>query len=150
MVFVAVILIALALIGVYYSLSSSHQKSATGPSSCIAQSGFSCQSSSYSSSSGNLTVTVSQNSGSNWSVATVIFVAQGTPYANGVPLVSWNSGESLNGGLKTGSSDSVVLPASGAVSVGSPLSGTLWAQYQLNAGGTFYYAEIGAVNTTAV
>jgi hypothetical protein len=118
-------------------------------SSCMGQTNSACSSSAYNHANGNLTVTIAQDSGSNWSIATIIFVPQGTPYSNGVPSVSWTGGTTLNNGLQNGVSDTVELPASGPVQIGTKVDGTIWAQYQTNVGGTMYYAELAAVNATA-
>ena len=104
----------------------------------------------YNHTSGNLTLSVSQSTGSSWAVAYVMFVPIGAQYSNGAPLVNWNSSVLLPNGLASGSSATVKLPVSSPVAFGTHLSGTVWSKYQINAGGTFYYAQVGSVNTTAV
>lgn len=152
MVLVALLVVVIVIVGAYlYTRSPSSTTATTIPlvTTCSNQPNYMCQSPGYSSSTGNLTVKVEQNTGSNWSVATLIFVPQGTAYSYGVPIVSWSSGVSLSNGMQNGNLYTVKLPATGKTSLGSPISGTIWAQYQTNAGGTVYYAEVASVSGTA-
>jgi hypothetical protein len=145
-----IVILVLLLAGAYLFQSRSGSSPNSLTSSCSGVANSSCQSPSYNHSNGNLTVQIKQNSGTNWSVATVIFVPNGTPTVSGVPSVSWSSGVSLSGGLNNGVATSVQLPVSGKTSIGSSVSGTLWVQYQTNAGGTYYYTELGSVHAIAV
>jgi len=149
---VAVLLVVLVLAVAYLSLaghSASHSTS-TG-SSCTAQQDFTCQSASYSYSNGNITLFVAQNTGSNWSVATIIFVPGDAQYSGGVPVVSWSNGTVINGGLAVGKTVMAELRVPGGkIPVGSTVSGDIWAQYQLNAGGTFYYVKMATVHAASV
>jgi hypothetical protein len=130
--------------------SSNHQITAPVGSSCVGQSPYACSSYSYSRSDGNLTVTLKQNTGSNWSVTTIAFVPRGTAYNNGIPSISWANGTTINGGLQNGIATTARVPVSGPVAFGVGISGTLWAQYQTNVGGTINYVQLAVINTTAV
>lgn len=114
-------------------------------------SGFTCQAPiySYPHTSGNATLTLGQNTGTNWASASFTFVPQGTPFVNGSPEVSWNNSVTLNNGLYTGALTQIMLPVSGPVPIGTWASGTIWAKYQTNIGGTYYYTQIGAVEFKA-
>jgi hypothetical protein len=145
---IAFVVIVAVIASILFFLYKPSQVPIAG-SSCVGQANFACGSSAYNYANGNLTATITQSSGSNWSIATIIFVPQGTAYSNGVPSVSWTGGTTLNNGLKNGVSTTVMLPVSGPVQIGTKVDGTIWAQYQTNVGGTMYYAELAAVNATA-
>ncbi len=131
-----VIVVVAVLLALYFLLASHGAPSGAGLAAIY-------------STTGNLTVTVSQNTGSGWAVASVLFVPSGTAYSNGVPLVNWNESVPLPNGFPSGKNVVVTLRASGSVALGTPLSGTVWSEWQYNAGGTIYYTEVGTVNTAA-
>jgi hypothetical protein len=136
---IAFVVIVAVIASILFFLYKPSQVPIAG-SSCVGQANFACGSSAYNYANGNLTATITQSSGSNWSIATIIFVPQGT---------AWTGGTTLNNGLKNGVSTTVMLPVSGPVQIGTKVDGTIWAQYQTNVGGTMYYAELAAVNATA-
>ena len=133
---VAAVVIVIAVLALYFLLSYSSKTTS--------------QFQAYNHTSGNLTVVISQSTGSSWSVAYFLFVPAGTQYSNGVPLVNWNASVLLPNVFASGSSVSVTLPVSGPVAIGTHVSGTVWSKYQFNVGGTFYYLKVGTVNTTAI
>ncbi len=132
---VAAVVVIVVLLASYLFISSS------GSAALAAQD--------YSHATGNLTLSVTQSTGSDWAVAYVLFVPAGTAYLDGVPLVDWNSSVSVQGGLASGRPTSVTLPVSGPVAFGTRISGSAWSKYQINAGGTFYYAQLAVVNASA-
>jgi hypothetical protein len=115
-------------------------------SACAVQSGYSCGSLIYNHTTGKLSATLGQSTGYNWAVVEILFVPQGTALSNGVPQISWNNATSLSNGLANGTVASVLLPASGAVSSGTAISGTIWARYSLEVGGNENYVQLGAIN----
>ncbi|MDE1823362.1 MAG: hypothetical protein KGI00_05225 [Candidatus Micrarchaeota archaeon] len=142
---IAVVLVAVVLIA-FYALSSSPAVNpgyhGTKPGTCTGTSTSTCSSPSYNHSTGNLSVQLMQSSGSNWTVASAIFVPAGTAFSGGTPVVSWNDAASITGGLPSGVSKSVRVPVSGPVSIGQHVAGTIWAQYQITTGGTVYYMQL--------
>jgi hypothetical protein len=97
---------------------------------------------------GNFTVALSQNSGYNWTGVTVMFVPSGTQYSNGVPILSWAPPEAVNvtGGLLTNVTVAYVnIPiSSGPVAVGTNITGSIWAKYQVTKASTSHYANISS------
>ena len=125
------------------------------PNACIAQSGFSCSSPVYGHATGNILVTIGQNTGASWVAANIIFanattlstITGGTwptvPGSNAISntITAWYSG----------SVQSVNIPVSPTTTaIGTGVSGQLWARYQTVAAGTFYFTEIAVVTAKAV
>jgi hypothetical protein len=112
---------------------------------------FNCINPVYNYSTGILTVAISQNSGYNWTSVTVRFVTAGTTYSHGVPELSWSPPEAVNvtGGLLTNTTKYVSIPiTSGPVAVGTNITGSIVAKYQLNIGGEVSYANISSAVIT--
>jgi hypothetical protein len=108
---------------------------------------FNCQYPYYNYTTGIFTVAISQRSGYNWTSVTVLFVPKGAPYSNGVPILSWSPPRAVNvtGGLLSNATKYVNIPiASGPSSVGSNITGTIWAKYQITLGSTAKYANISS------
>jgi hypothetical protein len=98
-------------------------------------------------STGVFTVALSQKSGYNWTSVTVLFVPTGAPYSNGVPVLSWAPPRAVNvtGGLLSNVTKYVNIPiGSGPVAVGTNISGTIWAKYQITLGSTAKYANMSS------
>ena len=142
---IAVVVVAVVLVA-FYALSGSASVNpgynGTKPGTCTGTSTSTCTGPSYNHSNGNLSIQLMQSSGSNWTSASLVFVPAGTAFSGGTPEVSWSNSASVSGGLLTGVSRSVKVPVSGPVSIGSHVSGTVWAQYQITSGGTVYYAQL--------
>jgi hypothetical protein len=82
---------------------------------------------------------------------TVRFVTAGTTYSHGVPELSWSPPEAVNvtGGLLTNTTKYVSIPiTSGPVAVGTNITGSIVAKYQLNIGGEVSYANISSAVIT--
>lgn len=148
-VIIVVILAAVLIFSTTLKGKAGSYENQTSSSSCSQLGGFTCSDPSYSYSTGDLSLYVGQNTGSNWTNVQVIFVPAGTNYTNGVPNVDWTTAGNVTGGLQTGSRAYVTLPATNPVGVGTKLTGEIWAKYQLNIGGTYYYAELGNVTAWA-
>ncbi len=122
--------------------------------SCLPQSGFECTGVALSHTTGNVIVTVGQNTGTNWATANVYFVPQGTGLTSGVPTSISNapaSGNYLSSGLTSGQTAQVTVPvAAPSISVGATYAGALWAVYTTSTGGsTLYYAELATITMKA-
>jgi hypothetical protein len=114
---------------------------------CFGNSYFSCQYAAFNYTTGVLTVAISQNSGYNWTSVTVRFVNANTSYSNGVPILSWTPPQAVNvtGGLLNNTVKYINVPiTSGPLAIGSNITGSIWAKYQLNVGGKVSYANMSS------
>lgn len=114
---------------------------------CSANSGFKCLGPVFNYTTGNLTIALSQNTGYNWTSVTVRFVTLGAVYSHGVPELSWSPPQAVNvtGGLLSNQTRYVNIPiTSGPVSVGTNITGSIWAKYQLQVGEKVSYANISS------
>jgi len=106
---------------------------------------FHCEYPYFNYSTGIFTVALSQSSGYNWTGVTVIFIPANTVYSHGVPYVSWSPPEAVNvtGGLLNDTTKYINVPiSSGPVAVGTNITGTIWAKYQVTVGTTSHYANM--------
>ena len=158
-IFAGLVVIAVAVLAVLF-IFFHHQAVNAAPNTtkstvpqntgkCIALLGYTCDNITYSRSTGNITATVGQATGNNWSTVEVIFVPNGTAYSHGVPLVNWPNATVINGGLKTGQAAKVQMHASGPVSAGVVATGQVWVSYQTVVGANREYASIGFTTVTA-
>lgn len=114
---------------------------------CTSTSSYKCINPVLNYSTGNLTVALSQNTGYNWTSVTVRFVTLGTVYSNGVPELSWSPPQAVNvtGGLKSNVTKYINIPiTSGPVAIGSDITGSIWAKYQLQVGEQVSYANMSS------
>ncbi len=112
---------------------------------CILGLNYKCQNPSFNATTGILTVALSQDTGYNWTSVTVRFVPAGTNYSNGVPELSWSPPQAVNvtGGLKSNVTKYINIPiTNGPVSVGTNITGSIWAKYQLQVGEHVSYANM--------
>lgn len=108
---------------------------------------FACLYPYFNYSSGVFTVAIKQDSGYNWTSVTVLFVPTGTKYSNGVPVLSWAPPRAVNvtGGLLNGTTKYVNIPiGSGPVAVGTNITGTIWAKYQVTLASTSHYVNMSS------
>lgn len=151
---VVVIIIVLLGGGIISSIGTFSGRSILG-AACIGASGFLCQNPIYASTTGNIYVTVGQNTGTSWDTVNFVFVSQGTQSYGGLPVVNFNSSTdggaayALPNGLVSGQSLEVTLPATRPVSVCVPATGAIWVQYTTQPGGQVQYAQIASVNVKA-
>ena len=107
---------------------------------------YKCINPSFNTTTGILTVALSQDTGYNWTSVTVRFVTAGTTYSQtGVPQLSWSPPQAVNvtGGLQSSVTKYVNIPiTSGIVSVGTNITGSIWAKYQLQVGEQVSYANM--------
>lgn len=108
---------------------------------------FQCEHPYFNVTTGVFTVALSQNTSYNWILVTVRFVPSNTTYSNGVPELSWSPPNAVNvsGGLLSNVTKYINIPiASGPVAVGTNITGTIWAKYQLGVGKAQFYAEMSS------
>ncbi len=108
---------------------------------------FACKNPYFNDSTGVFTVALSQNTGYSWIQVTVRFVPAGTVYSHGVPELSWAPPYAVNvtGGLASNTTKLVNIPISnGPVAVGTNITGSIWAKYQLGEGKAQFYANLSS------
>ena len=108
---------------------------------------FGCQYPYFNYTTGTFTVALSQRSGYNWTSVTVLFVPAGSAYSHGVPVLSWAPPQAVNvtGGLLSNATKYVNIPiTSGPVAVGTNITGTIWAKYQVTLASTSHYANMSS------
>ncbi len=102
----------------------------------------------FNTTTGNFTVAIKQTSGYDWIRVTVQFVPKGTVYANtGVPELSWSPPEAVNvtNGLLNNTVRYINIPiTSGPIAVGTNITGSIWAKYQLGEGKVQFYANMSS------
>ncbi len=158
------ILIISVVLGALFSIGVFSGGALLG-TSCIAASGFYCSSVSLSHTSGLVTATIGQDTGTNWGAYQFVFVPQGWTTINGIPLVPINSflsstasinGISFPNGAQVTLSFNVLQP--GAISawpatsypVGATLAGSIWACYGSGSTGPAYYISGNAVTFNGI
>ena len=98
-----------------------------------------CQYPYFNYTTGVYTVALSQKSGFNWTLVSVDFVPSNAVYSHGVPELSWFASRNtvnVTGGLPSNVTKYVNIPiTSGPVAVGTNITGSIWAKYQLQLGG---------------
>ncbi len=112
---------------------------------CVLSLNYKCENPSFNTTSGVLTVALSQDTGYNWTSVTVRFVTAGTNYSHGVPELSWSPPQAVNvtGGLLSNTTKYINIPVtSGPVAVGTNITGSIWAKYQLQVGEGVSYANM--------
>ncbi|MDE1861011.1 MAG: hypothetical protein KGH72_04840 [Candidatus Micrarchaeota archaeon] len=130
---------------------------------CLAQSGYFCSNPVFRSTSGNLLVTVGQDSGSNWTSANVLFLPAGYSTSRILApsyFIAANSGiayKAITGGLMNGQTMQITVPVNDVVTdkpyypVGSALGGTLWVEYTISGynSSSDYFAQLATVSLKA-
>ncbi len=123
------------------------------PNACVAQSGFSCSSPVYGHATGNILVTIGQNTGSNWQAAANVIFANTTTLST-ITGGTWPTvpgSNTVTGTWYSGSVQSVNIPVSStSTAIGAGVSGQIWARYQTVAAGTLYFTEVAVVTAKAV
>ena len=159
------ILIIAVVLGALFSLGVFNGQNFV--SACVASSGYLCQSPTYSHTTGQLLVSVGQNTGTAWTAANFVFVPQGSAVTAGVPtpLFAANTNVNTNAlykgtSLSTGQTLVLSLPVNGVstnsmaalatpLAIGTSATGTVWVQYQTSSGGPLQYAQIATINVKA-
>lgn len=149
----AAIIMIIILVGFFIGLPSFCPNPLLG-SACVAQAGYLCQSPSYNHITGNIAVTIGQNTGTRWTTANIVFVPQGTATTNGgIPAISFISYPANitygSTGLISGQTVNIVLPVGKQVYVGTPATGSIWVQYTTQGNQTASYTQIAAINIKA-
>ncbi len=147
---ISIVIVALVSIGVFNGNPLG--------TTCIAGPGYTCQVISYSQTSGNVIVTIGQDSGAAWTSANIVFVNQTAQASvvssglNAVQLAPMPAGDAntLSTGLVSGVTTTVTLPATGLVRVGTGLNGFVWASYTTGvSGGSTIQAQIASLTAKA-
>jgi hypothetical protein len=100
----------------------------------VTSNGYVCQNPNFDYNTGIYTVAISQNSGFNWTYVSINFVPSDAVYSHGVPELSWFVSNTIK---------YVNIPiSSGPVAVGTNITGSIWAKYQMQVGGEILYANI--------
>jgi hypothetical protein len=118
---------------------------------CFGSQYYSCENPIFNYTTGILTVAINQKSGYNWTSVTVRFVPSNAVYSHGVPELSWSPPQAVNvtGGLLNNTIRYVNIPiSSGPIAVGTNITGSIWAKYQLNVGGGVSYANMSSAVIT--
>jgi len=116
---------------------------------CIpTSSNFECSNSYFNYSTGIYTVAIRQNSGYNWTMVSVNFVPANAVYSHGVPELQWfvsRNVVNVTGGLPTNTVRYINIPiTSGPVTVGTNITGSIWAKYELQVVGATSYANMSS------
>ncbi len=122
---------------------------------CLANSEYECLYWTYSGVSGNVVLTIGQNTGTRWMAAEIYFVPQGAQVNNsGVPLLLSNgilAGNTLSNGLVSGNMVRVTLPISNPETTpGVVNSGAIWAVYSTSSVEPANYAKMATATFRAV
>ena len=130
------ILIIAVVLGALFSLGVFSGSSLIG-TSCVAAPGYYCQSPVLST-SGTLTFTFGQNTGSTMYSATLYVAPQGSPVHNyGFPTqVASDAIGTLNSGQTVPVSVSLSGIIGSSPAIGTPFSGYVWLNYSSTSGGT--------------
>lgn len=154
-----IILIALLIISAYPRIYiGCNNQIYGGRNACIASSGFLCQSPVYLHTTGQISVTIGQATGTNWASANFVFVPQGTaclvtnPAIPNISFISYPANTMLaNMGLITGQTATLTLPVNGSapIAVGTAVTGAIWVQYTKQGSSTSQYHQIAEVQVKA-
>ncbi len=118
-------------------------------SQCLPQSGYTCSNPFLSSYSGELNVTLGENTGNNWYDVGLVWVPSGTDLSNVQNLFNSPTARFYNY-MYSGSTYYFLLPVTGqGAGPGTIYNGTIWAQYSVSPGGGTYYTEIASAYLTA-
>ena len=162
------ILIIAVVLGALFSLGVFNGNNVLG-TACVARSEYLCQTPVYSHTTGNIMVTVGQNTGTGWTSANFIFVQQGQATSGGVPVTMTAAGITnlgvVFGAMGAGQSASISLPVNnvatsaancataglgGCPNVGAAATGAIWVQYTIpSVTGGQQYAQIASINIRA-
>ncbi len=122
------------------------------PTQCYTNTLFYCLYPVYSSTTGNLSVETGQDTGANWTNVYFAFVPQGTQVNNGIPDVSFASPHAVYlSNVYSGFGYNINLPISSqGTSVGTKMSGGIWAKYMVSGNSTQQYLQITTITMQAV
>jgi hypothetical protein len=132
--------------------------------SCVASQGSLCNNLTFTHGTGDLAVTIGQNTGVNWANSIIIFATQGSPMLADGPLVNADDANTVIGQLASGQTTSVMwFGVQASPSIGTVLAGSIWACYTSSAGvltyapttgtcagtGTVYYTQLATLTAKA-
>jgi hypothetical protein len=115
---------------------------------CYPNSGFECDGSYYT--TGELRAEIVQDTGTNWTNASVVFVPAGTTVNDGIPNASFSPPNAVDiKYMYSGYGYDVDLPASSMVSLGTDASGSIWIKYATLESSAEQYVQIGTMDMQA-
>lgn len=141
---ISVVIIALVSIGVFNGGLLGNQ--------CTTAPGYTCDIQSFSASTGNVVVTIGQDSGTPWTSAQILFInssAESAAQAGLTPAMLAAS-NTLSNGLPSSTTITVSVPvfAPGSARVGQSITGYLWAEYTIG-GQTGSVTQVEMATVTA-
>ena len=140
---IAIVLAALFSLGVFSSSSF------TG-TTCIASSGFLCSNPVLH--DGNFIATIGQATGTTWTDGIFCFVPSGTtmstPSAVSCPSSTYPGNAATS--IPSGYSASETFTGVATPTVGTTITGSIWAVYQTSNGGPIYTTQVATVTAKAV
>lgn len=150
---IAVIVIVIIIL---YSISTYGYYSTPPPigTACVPQSGFLCKYSILNNITGDLTLTLGQNTGKNWNNVYLIFVPYNTQVnSSGVPQVSFVMPNTTYLASMISSraiaTINLIVAKPNSLTMGQGVTGTIWAKYMVNGSTNYSYSEIAALNIKA-
>jgi hypothetical protein len=163
LILATVLIIVLVIILILYESNQTFSSLPSGGlTGCIANSNYICQNQIYNHSTGNIFVTLGQNTGTRWLSANFIFVPQYQPTNKGYMPITINSTAFTtdlsdisysNIGLSSGQSIHIVLPVNrlngNKVPVGTYATGAIWVEYTTMNNSTPQYVQIATINIQA-
>ncbi|VVB77118.1 Uncharacterised protein [uncultured archaeon] len=148
--------------GLFIQLTSTEGPSTLQGTTCIAGSGFYCGGLAYSHTTGNLIVSLGQNTGTNWTAWGIAYAPQGTDIVADIPKVKFspiNSSDSsarnysLPSGMQVFTRGNILPASASSIALGTATSGAIWVCFTTASGvtsingGEGYCTPIG--NSTA-
>ena len=146
------ILIIAVVLGALFSLGVFNGAALLG-TSCVASSGYTCQSPVYLHATGNLIITFGQNTGATWTAVNAYFVNQttvATMQAGGVTALALPSNQVVTGTATfvSGETKQINLPVSpSSTTIGTAVSGYIWVIYTQS--GQQLYSQVATVTAKA-
>ncbi|MGD0729525.1 MAG: hypothetical protein ABR981_05605, partial [Candidatus Micrarchaeaceae archaeon] len=115
-----------------------------------------CQNPIYNHTTGIISVYLGQDTGSNWTTTSFVFVPIGTQINKGIPSISFNSYPAntfySENKLTSGKIVNVSLQVNDTnppINIGTSAKGTIWVRYTIQGNLTQQYAQMASVNIKA-
>lgn len=152
MLAIVVAIFAIFLIYLYYNPSPNPGWGGNIGTACVAYSGFLCSNPYLSIITGNLTIAIGENVGSNWNNVYFAFVPQGTKINNGIPNVSFAQPNAVyinNMNSSTTTTVNLAVAKPNTLTKDQRVIGSVWAKYTINGTTQISYAQIATINIKA-
>jgi hypothetical protein len=138
----AIILIIISIIAILYFYNEHNPGAGVLGNACIASYNYTCQNQFINATTGNLIVTVSQNTDKNWTNVYFVFVDQNKSF-NSSYFQSQNS--TYINHLESGDMVTITLPLANQVKNGEWFIGSIWAKYN-SSNMSISYVKIALIN----